>query len=207
VKNNARKYMTLVRMIWIVSSIGVLSSCALFSPAKPNQNTYVLNSIPHFVQTKSPRHHNLLITVPDAESAFDTTQMAYTTKPYGIAYYSRNRWVETPAQMLQPLIVQTLQKTHYFHAVVTSSFIGHYDYLLNTHIIKLQQNFLRTPITYEVAVQVELINATTNEILVTKQISIMEPVPQATPYGGVIAANRAIAKVLQLIATFCLKGT
>lgn len=198
--------MAFIRIICVLSAMMLFSSCALFSPAKPHQTTYVLNSVPSYVPTKRIRHIDLLVNMPEADSAYDSKLMAYTTKPYGIAYYSRNSWAETPPHMLQPLIVQTLEKTHHFHTIVTSA-MGRYDYMLNTHLIKLQQNFLYCPVTYELVLQVELIRATTNKIVAAKRISVTEIVPQATPYGGVIAANRATAKALQQIATFVLHRT
>ena len=36
-----------------------------------------------------------------------TTQMAYSTEAYQIAYFAKNEWAETPSQMIQPLIVKT----------------------------------------------------------------------------------------------------
>jgi cholesterol transport system auxiliary component len=51
---------------------------------------------------------------------------------------------------------------------------------------------------------VQLINATNNRSVGSKDISIVEVAPQNTPYGGVVAANRATAKALAAIAQVCL---
>lgn len=198
--------MNLGRIILLTISMLSIYGCSLLSPVNKPQNTYVLTAIPEYVPTKKRRPINLLVTTPETNPAYNTTQMAYVVKPYEINYFSLNNWVEIPAQMLHPLIVQTLQNTHHFHAIVTSSYFGHYDYLLSTQILKLQQNFLCQDLNYELKLRVQLIKITTNEVVATKQISVFEPIRQATPYGGVIAANRATAKALQEIATFCLKN-
>lgn len=201
-----KKNKMIYRRIVILTAwcILLLSGCSLFS-SKPAQKTYVLSALPTSIPTKKTRAINLMVMTPETTAAYQTTQMAYNIKPYEIAYFSLNRWVEPPAQMLQPLIVQTLQNTHHFHAIVTAPFMGHYQYALNTEILKLQQNFLYSPIQYELKLRIQLINMKTNQVIGTREISICEPVPQATPYGGVIAANCATAQALKLIAAFCLE--
>lgn len=199
----AKNYCYRVRfLILAIGCFMLLSSCSLLSPAKPAQNTYVLGNMPEYIPTKRTHSFNLMVMFPETSSAYNTTQMAYNIKPYEIAYFSRNSWIGTPAQMLQPLIVQTMARTHYFHAVVSPSFVGHYDYVLTTQILKLQENFLYFPPCYELKLRVQLIKMATNQILAAKDISISEPVPEATPYGGVIAANRATAKALAIMAVF-----
>ena len=101
--------------------------------------------------------------------------MAYTVRPYQIAYFSRNRWAETPAQMLQPLIVQTLQDTHYFHAVVTAPFIGKYDYSLNTQILELKQDYTYKPAKLKLILRAQLSNTATSHVIATTQYAIEEP--------------------------------
>ena len=87
-----------------------------------------------FPPKKYMRPKILLISVPETIPVYNTTEMAYMIKPYQIAYFSLNQWAETPAEMLQPLLVQTLQNTHHFKAIVTPPYSGHFDYVLNTQI-------------------------------------------------------------------------
>ena len=84
---------------------------------------------------------SLMVLQPETNPAYNTTQMAYTKKPFEVSYFAENRWIETPGQMLQPIIVQTMQRTHHFRAVITPPFIGSYDYILNTQILEFQQDY------------------------------------------------------------------
>src|SRR5579863_6715718 len=97
-----------------------LSSCSLFSPVNLSKDsTYMLNAAPQLSHKKRMHSITLLVLTPETRPAYNTTQMAYSIKPYQVGYFSQNQWAETPSQMIQPLMVQTLQSAHYFHAVVT----------------------------------------------------------------------------------------
>src|SRR5262249_9060468 len=98
----------MIRNAIITFGIFLLAGCSFFSPVKTDSpNKYLLNRIPAVVPTKPTRSITLLVFAPETQPIFNTTQMAYTIKPYQIAYFSKNQWAETPTEMLQPLLVQT----------------------------------------------------------------------------------------------------
>jgi cholesterol transport system auxiliary component len=109
--------------------------------------------------------------------------------------------------MLQPLLVRTLQNTHYFRAVLTPPYSGRYTYSLRTEILELMQDFTSEPATLQLSLRVRLSNDTANRIIATKEISLREPMQQKTPYAGVMAANDATAKALQKVTEFVLEKT
>ena len=188
-------------------SVSLLSGCSLFSPVKYEPvKQYVLNTAAHPVIKKSRRNISLLVTPVQADPIYNTVEMAYTNCPYQIAYFSVNRWATTPSQMLQPLIVQTLQNTHSFRSVNTTPVIGEYDYALNTHLLELRQVFHCNMSEIHLVVRAQLINSSSNRVVATKQFTIIERTPQNTPYGGVIAANRAVERMLNQLAVFCVRS-
>ncbi len=194
----------LPKLLCVLFSVTLLSSCSLLSPVKSRaQSAYIINAVPT-PETHRTHHVTLLISTPETSAAYNTTMMAYTTRPYQIAYFSQNQWAETPAQMLQPLLVQAMQETHYFHAVVTLPFSGHYDYVLNTQILRLQQDFTHRHPCLQLSVRMQLTNATTSQVLATRQYTIDEPLRYASPYSGVMAANRAMERLLRQIAAFSI---
>lgn len=195
----------LVKMIFIVACASALTACSLFSPVKIDQNTYVLNQFPLYVPAKSHRSLTLLVASPETRPVYNTTQMAYSIKPFQVAYFSENLWAETPSQMLQPLLIQTLQNTHALHAVVTQPYAGRYDYILNTQILQLLQDYTLRPAVVQLWIRVQLVGATSNRVIATKDFIICEPILQRTPYGGVIAANMAMETALRRITEFCLE--
>lgn len=190
--------------IVIISSLLALSGCSFFSPVKlENKSTYVLNSLPSSLPKKAMRPITILVLTPETRPAYNTMQMAYTVKPYQLAYFTQNQWAETPSQMLQPLIVQTLQNTHLFHAVVSPPFMGRYDYVLATEILQLQQDFSVKPSRVDIKLRAQLTNSATNTVIATREFTVNEHILQRTPYGGVLAANRGTQTLLRELAHFC----
>jgi cholesterol transport system auxiliary component len=180
-----------------------LSSCLSPVKLKP-ENAWMVNQTPTHLPKKSVRAGTIFVLMPETLPIYNTTQMAYTVMPYQISYYGENRWAETPAQMLQPLIVQTLTNTHYFRAVVTPPFLATYDYTLSTQITKFQINFLRHPAVMQISLRAQLSRGVAGRIISTRDLMIEEPLYENTPYAGVVAANRATSKILARLAAFCI---
>jgi cholesterol transport system auxiliary component len=186
-----------------------LSACSLFSPVPgKTTNTYLLSAVPSATNIKKNKSTLILLVAPvQSLPAYNTNAIAYTTKPYQLAYFANNHWAATPAQMLQPLIIQTLQNTHYFSAVISATVNSHYDRVLHTQLLQLQQDFTQHPSVIRLTLQAQLVNATTNQVIDTKEISITEPAIDNNPYSGVIAANKAVVSALQKLMGFCLANT
>ncbi len=183
----------------------LLAACSVFSPVKMEQtNTYVINTLPRLA-TKKPAHRiTLMVMQPEAIQIYNTTRMAYSTQPYQVAYFSKSSWAVTPAQMLQSLLAQTLQNTHYFYAVSSASSIGYYDYVLNMQLLQFEQRFFAHSSDVIITLRVQLIKSASNQVVAAKQFTVIEAAPENTPYGGVVAANRATANILAQIARFCV---
>ena len=193
-----------IKHIIVLLILVLLTSCSAFSPIKTETSTtYVLNSVPTVKKHLNTRAMNLLVMPIESNSIYNTTQMIYTTQRYEVAHFAKNRWAAPPAQMLQPLIVQTLQNTRYFRAVSGMPAAGVYQLVLNTQLIELQQIFFSQKSVVRMTLRAQLINTITNQIT-TKEFSVTETAPQNTPYGGVVAANRATVKLLQQLVAFCV---
>lgn len=185
----------------------LLAGCSMFAPVKTQPtSTYVLNTLPRPVVKKQARRMNIMVMEPVASSLYATSQMAYSVHPYKIAYFANNSWADTPSQMLQSLLVQTLQDTHYFHSVGVPSVLGRYDYAVSTQLLNFEQQFFGRSSEEVVTVRVQVIKMATNQIVAAKQFTVSEMAPENTPYGGVVAANQAVAKVLEHVTRFCLKS-
>lgn len=179
-----------------------------FGPVKTAPETsYMLNAIPNQISKRQSRPITLLVAQPETRPIYNTTRMAYTSKPYQVSYFGENQWAETPSQMLHPLLVQSLQNTHYFRAVVVPPYVGKYDYLLSAQILSLQQNFIHEPNMLEMSVNVQISRISTGQLVATKQFSISVPITKKTPYAGVIAANKASARIIEQITEFSLQNT
>lgn len=179
-----------------------LASCSLLSPVKTDCiKTYVLTDTPCFSVKYATHPATILVTQPAASAIYNTTQIAYSACPYQISYFAKNYWADTPPKMLQSLMVQTLQRTHYFRTVMASA-LGNYDYVLNTQLLDLKQQFTPCASYVTVRLRAQVVNTTHNQVIATRQFCAVEPAPCCNPYGGVIAANRAVCRLLKGVAVF-----
>ncbi len=186
----------------------LLSSCSFLSPVPTEtQNKYVLNTLPPTKVKRSYRRITLVVAQPETSSLYRTTKMAYSIQPYQIAYYAKNSWVSQPSDMLQPLIMQSLQNTHYYHAVIAPSIGGQSDYRLTTQIDELLQDYTHGTAVFRLRVRADIIRMSNYKVVATKQFVITRPIMQKSPYSGVYAANQTTAEMLRQLTQFCLTNT
>jgi len=183
----------------------VLTACSLF-PAGRNTppHTYLLSldTSPGNPPAASggTGAETLLVNLPRAQAGFDTPHIVYLRHPYTINYYANNQWVDTPSRMLAPLLVQAMEKTGCWRVAVQMPVAVQGDYRLDTEIVHLQQEFFSQPSRVRLTLQVQLVELPGQSVIATRQFEILEDAPSEDAYGGVIAANHAVDKLLDQMA-------
>jgi len=192
---------------WLLGAVVALSlsGCALLSSPTAQPSKQILNKMPPEVPQRSSQGAVLVVYPPQTRPVYDTIEMAYMTRPYEIAYFSQHEWAEPPAQMLQPLLVGTLQNTRFFSAVLTPPHAGPHSFALRTEIRELIADFTSEPAALQLSLRFQLSEGATGAVVATKDISIREPMQQKTPYAGVVAGNDAAAKALLELARFVVE--
>lgn len=169
-----------------------------------NIHTYQLSldGWPSEVQPGKPDGPVLLVSQPQAEPGFETQRMVYVKRPYELEYYAVNQWADTPVRMFAPLMVQALNQNDVWRAVIPlpSSIRG--DYRLDTHGFLLQQEFLQQPSRVRAMIRAQLVDLKGSTILSTRVFEVVENATSENPYGGVQAANRAVAGLLDQIGSW-----
>ena len=194
-------------LFWVV----LLSGCHMASPAKvPGSSQYVLSMDTSVVkQSPTKRHRSvetLLVSVPVANPGYQTSAMKYLTVPYKLRAYANNSWVSPPANMTLPIFVQSMTALSYFHAVVGAPFVGSTRYRLDTVIECFQQEFLQPQRVERVAILATLVDTRTHQIIATKRFEEVVPAPGNDPYGGVLAANRAVTLIAYQMSDFVVRA-
>lgn len=192
-----------MRYFIIICLMLVLSSCSMFSPVKlDGENAYVINTIPQVPIYSVAKRGALLVPEPISSPLYSTTQIAYTHRPYQVSYFAKNRWIESPSAMIQAVMIQALQNNHYYRAIISTPYVGRYQYVLSTQLLQLQQDFSRTPSVVRFKLRAQLIRMIDGQVMATREFSSIESTSQDTPYGGVVAANRAVSKVTRALVEF-----
>jgi cholesterol transport system auxiliary component len=180
-----------------------LVGCSLLLPPKSEPVTAILDKMPDCVPTEDVRAATLLVRLPETSAAYDTTRMAYSVKAYQLAYFRDNQWAGTPAQMIQPLLVRTLQQTGLFRAILSPPESEIPSYTLRTEILELTQDHTTNPPMLRLRLRLQLFQASGRPIA-SHEIVEQEAMADAVPYAGVVAANDAVAKALRAAAQFVI---
>lgn len=181
----------------------VLAGCSTLRPTETEPvRTYLLEAqVDRTVQVK-PIPLALTVSTPRAAPGYDTVRMAFVRQPHTLEYFAKNRWAETPAKMLGPLLVRTLDQQTGFSTVTSADGMVKGDVRLDTEITLLQQEFANSQSSLHMKLRVQLVEQASFRVLATQVFDVVEAAPTNDPYGGVIAANRMLPRLLGQIADF-----
>ena len=181
----------------------VLAGCSSLRPTEAESvHTYLLEA--QFDRTVQVKPIPLVLTVspPRAVPGYDTVRMAFVRQPHRLEYFAKNRWAEAPAKMLGPLLVRALELKTGFKAVASSDGMVKGDVRMDTEITLLQQEFFTSPSCLHMKLRVQLVEQSSYRVLATQVFDAVETAPTDDPYGGIIAANRILPRLLGQIADF-----
>jgi cholesterol transport system auxiliary component len=183
----------------------LLGGCTGLPTAQvPSPDLFVLEAKPIAAVANAKRDLVLEVAKPRARPGFDTPQMAYVQRPYELDYFANSRWADTPSRMLAPLFVQALEDSGAFKAVVQGPDPVPADLRVDLELVRLQQDFRIRPSRVELTVQAQLFDLHARRVLATRTFDEIETAPTDDAYGGVTAANAALQRLLQSVATFCV---
>jgi len=161
--------------------------------------------------TLPPTALTLIVNPPHAASGFDSQRILYVRTDHQLEYFAHSEWVDTPARMLAPLIVSAVERSGAYRAVVLTPSAAAGDLRLDSEIVRLQHEFGGKPggqpsagaqSRVRFTLRAYLVDNSTRRVLAWREFDTTEPSTSEDPYGGVIAANRAVQKVLQQLALF-----
>ncbi|PKO86745.1 MAG: hypothetical protein CVU18_13370 [Betaproteobacteria bacterium HGW-Betaproteobacteria-12] len=152
--------------------------------------------------TPATTRPTLLISPPQAAAGFDSRHIIYLREAHRLEYFAHAEWADTPARMIAPLLVGALAATERFAAVVLTPGSATGDLRLEVGIVRLQHEFAPSPSRVRLTLRAHLLDQKTRRVLAWREFDESVAAPQDTPYGGVIAANAAVHKVLGQLAAF-----
>ena len=181
------------------------AGCAALQPPRLESPTiYLLDARPAAAGEPAKRDLVLAASPPRSRPGFDTAQIVYVRQPHELEYYAKHRWADTPAHMLAPLVAQALEQAGSFRAVVQAPNSIPADLRLDTELIRLQHDFGTLPSRVQLTLRVQLVDVSGKKVLAATVIDEIESAASDDAYGGVIAANRALARALGRLIDFCI---
>jgi len=186
--------------VWVVTATGCLSPRTDSQP----MHTYQLaldgaTGEPRLADINGPV---LLVSLAQSEPGFDTPRMAYLKRAYEVEYYAQNQWADTPARMFTPALSKSLVRSGAWRAVIPLPASVRGDFRLDSYGLAVQQEFMQQPSRVRAAVRMQLIDLKESRIVGTRTFEVMEDAPSNDAYGGVLAANRAMATMLDQVGSW-----
>jgi len=195
----------MVRALGMLALSVLFGACTGLQPASvAPPNLHVLDATPAGVMATEKRDLVLEVSATRAWPGLDTPQMAYLKRPHEVNYYANNRWADAPARMVSPLLARALEQTGAFRAIVQPPTVAPPDLRLVSELIMLQQNFAAVPSRVELALRVQLLDVRGKRVLATRTFEATETAGSDDAYGGVVAANAALQRVLGEVTAFCI---
>ena len=182
-----------------------LSTRPLLTPLLPPQSagTSSASTVSNPSEQSRLAAPTLTVSTPIASAGFGSTHIVYQRQAHELEHFALNQWVDTPVQMLMPLMVRTLESSGAFRAVVRGSTAAISELRLDTELIRLQQEFYTSPSHVRLTMRAVMVDAATRRVMASREFEASVASPSEDPAGGVVAANLAVQNVLAQISKFC----
>ena len=197
----------------VVAAALLLAGCGdLLPKPTPQPATYAIDSVPTPgtaqrrpvpASSAAASAPTLVINAPQAATGYDSRRILYTREPHRRQYFAQNQWIDTPARMLEPLLVKAIDDTRAFRAVVQAPSGADGQLRLDTEIVRLEHDFSVTPSRVLFSLRATLVAHDSRNVIAVRQFDQAVPSASEDPYGGVVAANAAVQAALADLAAFC----
>ncbi|MCA9473865.1 MAG: membrane integrity-associated transporter subunit PqiC [Nitrospira sp.] len=139
---------------------------------------------------------SLLVSLPQPAPGYESQRMAYEQVPYEIRYFATSQWVDSPARMLAPLIMTTLDGSGEWGAVIQLPSVLRGDYRLDLSQVALVQEFTQQPSQIRVSLRAQVVTVFDPRVIGTRIFEFREDALTEDAYGGVQAAQKVVGKLL-----------
>jgi cholesterol transport system auxiliary component len=144
----------------------------------------------------------LVVAQPRAAPGCDSRHMIYLRQAGQLQAYAFHEWLDTPVQMLAPLMAHALQSSGAFAAVLQAPSSGTGTLRLETELIRLQQDFSASPSRLRLTLRAVLIDSASRRVLGWREFDEQLPSASEDAEGGVAAARQATRRVLTGLVAF-----
>ena len=146
---------------------------------------------------------SLVVVVPRAAPGYDSVRMVYLRRSHELEAFAFHEWVDTPAQMLAPLLVGALQHGAGFRTVLLAPSAASAGWRLETELIRLHQDFVTRPSQVRLSLRAVLLDSATRQPIAWREFDVSVPAAGDNPVAGVQATHQAVQQVLAAVTAFC----
>ncbi len=192
---NARRPLALLLAGLLLAACSPLPSL----PSKPQaMHLLTLEASPPPAPAAPRLPHTLLLAHVDAVPTLRSPDLLYRRGGPVVHRYAFHRWVTTPAELLDQVLVETLAPRLPYAGVVLPEQGLPAGRALSLTLLRLEQDFEDDRHSQlRLAVRAELIDLDHDRILATRHFHYRVPTPEASPLGAARAAGQAVSRLLR----------
>jgi cholesterol transport system auxiliary component len=176
------------------------------APGPDAAGAMAANTTPANATRPSGTAPTLVVNPTRATPGFDSPHIVYVRTAHQREHFAHSDWVDTPARMLAPLIVAAVERTGTFSAVGPLASGLDAKLRLDTEVLRLQHEFGAGPSRVRFTMRAYLLDGSTRRVLAWREFDETVASASEDPYGGVVAANRAVQRVMERLAEFCTEA-
>lgn len=175
-----------------------LQGCALMGAGKSGRGmtTYLLEIDAGLEPVAQQGCHVVIVTPPEPAPGYATAQMVYRRTAHQLDSFAYSRWAESPASMLEPMLVDALRRREAFAAVLASPAPVKADLRVESEGLKLIQVFEGNASSVELDLDVRVYAPADRRLLANRKLEYTERARATTAEAGVEAADRALRRML-----------
>lgn len=191
-------------ILCLLFGTALLTGCGANLTSRDNAPTavYLLEGDSDTPARLNPAGPTLVIGAMRSAAGFDSADMVYTEHAHRLEAFARHRWADRPARMLEPLLIDAMTESGLFAGVTGPGSLARADLRLDTELLRLQQTFEAGSSQVELQMRASLVDIAQGRLLASREFRIIEPATEATPYGGVLAANKASRMLMAKLQAF-----
>ena len=180
------KFILIFILLW-------LSGC---SSKQTPLKVYTLDT-PKVVETSSSqfRYKTIKVSFPQTLKEKISSKMRYSYSMSEQGAYLNAQWSNNIGKLIQGTVIQTLEQSRLFKAVLPYESTAGEDYRLETSIFDFSHHVRGASSHAVVSIQFSLINTYTGRLIKTKRFSYRESTPTIDVQGYVIATNVAMDRL------------
>lgn len=197
------------RSLLVAACLSVLSACTgtlLPKPSAPPAR-YTLDdgawALTPEAAVATATAYTVTVDAPRAAAGHDSRRMVYLRHPQELEAFAFHEWVDTPSQMLKPLLVRALQTGGAFRVVLAAPSAAASAWRLETELLRLQQDFTVRPSQVRLSMRVVILDTATRHAVAWRHVDVSVAATSDDPTGGIAAAQKAAQSAVAVVALFC----
>lgn len=140
------------------------------------------------------------VMLPRTAPGFNTSRMAYTYEPDSLRYFAFSQWLDTPAYMMQPLLVRALHRSGVFQHVVKSPSPVRTRFRLEADDLAVIQQINGQTNVVRIALRLRLLDIRDGALIIDEPVVLERRATGADPRSGVTTANELARELIELVA-------